>query len=198
MRIRQVMAGLLALGWLGACVPGQAPFAGTDLSGLPAMPWDARPEAATWTAAGLMAVRSRDTDLAGQVPADADALCPGYASGSMADRRAFWVAMVALTADKESRFNPGIVASGRYVGLMQISPRTARAAGCGVTSVEDLKDGENNLFCAVQILAGHVARDGVAVGPKGNQGLGRDWTPWRAAEMRAQAADWLTDQAYCR
>lgn len=192
-----MVAGAAAL-VLSACVPEAVPFDLPSLTGLPAMPWDDRPEAATWTNATLLAVRGQDEVLAARVPSDVAALCPGYERGSMADRRAFWTALIALTAEKESKFNPGVVAQGRYVGLMQISTRTADHAGCSVSSKDDLKDGENNLFCAVQLMAGQVAADGQAVGAKGNRGIGRDWMPWRKAAMRAEAADWLKSQSYCR
>jgi hypothetical protein len=81
---------------------------------------------------------------------------------------------------------------------MQISPRTAATAGCGVSTKAELKDGENNLFCAVQVMSAHVAADGAAVGAKGTLGIGRDWMPWRKKAVRATSAAWLKQQAYCR
>lgn len=162
------------------------------------MPWDARPEAAVWTEATLLAVQAQDAALASRVPADIDLWCPGYAKASQADRQAFWAALVALTAKQESSFNPAASGPGGYYGLMQISPRTAAQSGCAVSTKSELKDGENNLFCAVQILSANVAEDGEAVGAKGNRGIGRDWMPWRKKAVRANAADWLKDQAYCK
>ncbi len=190
-------AVVLGLG-LAGCTPEALPFALPASGELPALPWDGQPEAGAWTTATLMAVRAQDGALAGRVPADVGALCPGYETGSMAERRAFWVALVALTAGKESRFDPSVIAPGGYVGLMQISPRTARAAGCGAVSPAELQDGENNLFCAVQLMAGHVARDGQVLGPQGNRGIGRDWMPWRGAAMQSESADWLKRQGYCQ
>jgi hypothetical protein len=183
---------------LSGCLPGGLTLGLPDLSNLPAMPWDGHPQGKVWTAATRMAVAAQDAVLASQVPADIGALCPGYAAGGLDDRRAFWVALVALTAKVESGFNPAVVARGGYVGLMQIAPATARAMGCSATSKAELQDGENNLFCAVTILAGKVAQDGAALGARGTQGIGRDWGPWRQSGMRSGAADWLRRQAYCR
>ena len=44
---------------------------------LPVMGWDARPEASAWTAATLAAVARYDSVLAGTVPGDIKAWCPG-------------------------------------------------------------------------------------------------------------------------
>lgn len=193
-----LLAPLLCLG-LSACTLDQLPFGVPALPvTLPAMPWDARPEAAVWTEATFLAVQAQDAVLAAQVPADIDLWCPGYKTGSMTDRQSFWVALIALTAKPESGFNPAAAGPGGYYGLMQISPRTAADAGCGVSTKAELKDGENNLFCAVQILSRQVAADGEAVGAKGNRGIGRDWMPWRKKAMRDSAAVWLQQQEYCR
>jgi hypothetical protein len=183
---------------LGACSPEGFPVALPFPGDLPAMPWDDRPEATSWTTATMLAVRNRDADLAAQVPGDIALWCPGYAENGMAERRAFWTGLVALTAQKESGFNPRLTGPGGYVGLMQISTGTARNAGCSVTDRAGLTDGENNLFCAVEIMADRVAADGEAVGAKGNRGIGRDWGPWRKKAVRAEAADFLKRQSYCQ
>ena len=162
------------------------------------MPWDARPEAAVWTEATLLAVQAQDAALASRIPADIDQWCPGYKTGTMADRQAFWVALIALTAKVESSFNPAATGPGGYYGLMQISSRTAAQSGCTVSTKAELKDGENNLFCAVQIMSAHVAEDGEAVGAKGNRGIGRDWGPFSKASARAEIAAWTASQSYCQ
>lgn len=183
---------------LGACSPESFPIALPFLGNLPAMPWDDAPEAASWTGATLLAVQNRDADLAATVPADIALWCPGYEGNSLAERRAFWTALVALTAQKESGFNPHVTGPGGYVGLLQISTGTARNAGCSVADRAGLKDGENNLFCAVEIMADRVAVDGEAVGAKGNRGIGRDWGPWRKASVRTEAQGFLKAQSYCQ
>ena len=63
---------------------------------------------------------------------------------------------------------------GRYIGLMQISTPTAKRYACKAQSASTLKDGVQNLACAVEIFAPHVAADGMVAGG-GNRGIGRDW-----------------------
>ena len=195
-RLAFVLAGVL----LTACSDGKLPdlMAFLPTGPLPAMRWDARPEAAVWTARTLSAVAARDSDLAGQVPTDIEAYCPGYATAPLGARRAFWVGLMSATAKYESSYDPKAAGGGgRYVGLMQISPRTAAGAGCEATSTVALKDGAANLACAVQIFAPHVGEDGQVAG-KGNRGVARDWGPFKKASVRAEIAEWTSAQAYCK
>ena len=165
---------------------------------LPAMGWDARPEASAWTAATLSAVARYDSVLAGAVPGDIKAWCPGSAKNGLEERRAFWAGVLSALAKPESGWNPRASGGGgRYIGLLQISPQTARANGCAATSAAGLKDGAANLACGVQIMARHVGQDGVVAG-NGRQGLGRDWGPVNKAASRASLAAWTTKQSYCR
>lgn len=165
---------------------------------LPAMRWDHRPEAAEWTTRSLAAVARHDAILAGQVPRDIDGWCPGYADKTIEERRAFWVAVLSAVAKHESTWNPRAVGGrGRWVGLMQISPRTAAHHQCSATTVAGLKNGGANLECAVEIMAEQVARDGVVSG-SGGEGIGRDWMPLRKSEDRAEMAAWIGSQSYCQ
>lgn len=164
---------------------------------LPATRWDKRPEAAEWTTRSLVAVAARDDVLASRVPADIATWCPRYPTASLPDRRAFWVGLLSAVAKYESSWNPRAAGGGgRYIGLMQISPKSAKNYGCDVTSVSGLKDGGANLECAVKLLAYQVDRDGVVAG-KGNRGIGRDWMPLRKSSKRAEMAAWTSKQAYC-
>ncbi len=164
---------------------------------LPAMRWDHQPQAAEWTTRGLLAVAARDDVLAGRVPGDIETWCPRYEAASLPQRRAFWVGLLSAVAKYESSWNPRASGSGgRYIGLMQISPRSARNYGCEVSSVAGLKDGGANLECAVKLLAYQVERDGVVAG-NGKRGIGRDWMPLRKSAKRAEMAKWTRSQAYC-
>ena len=165
---------------------------------LPAMGWDARPEAAAWTSATLAAVARYDSVLAAAVPGDIKAWCPGYAKNGLEERRAFWAGVLSALAKPESGWNPNASGGGgRYIGLLQISPQTARANGCVATSAKGLKDGAANLVCGVQIMARQVGQDGVVAG-NGRQGLGRDWGPINKAASRVAIAGWTAKQSYCR
>ncbi|MFE3835627.1 transglycosylase SLT domain-containing protein [Pseudogemmobacter sonorensis] len=202
-RIRAATGGILAAVLLSACVGagqtsagGRASESFLATSGAP-MQWDHRPEAAEWTEEAFEAVAGRDRELAGLVPEDIEHWCPGYETASLDERRAFWVGLMSAVAKHESRWTPEIEGGGgRYIGLMQISPTTARGHGCEATSKSALKDGAGNLSCAVDIFAGKVARDGMVAGG-GNRGVGRDWGPFRKADKRAEMAAWTSAQPYC-
>ncbi|MGB8813561.1 MAG: transglycosylase SLT domain-containing protein [Paracoccaceae bacterium] len=167
-------------------------------SSLPAMRWDHRPEAAEWTTQTLVAVSSQDPVLAQSVPSDIAAWCPGYVTADLHQRRAFWVAMLSAVAKYESSWNPTASGGGgRYIGLTQISPKTARNHGCAATSAGALKDGSANLACAVKIVAAQVGRDR-AVSGNGRRGMGRDWGPFSKAAKRAEMQSWTKAQSYCQ
>ena len=142
-------------------------------------------------------IAANDAVLAAKVPADIQGWCPGYDDASMTERRAFWAGLLSATAKHESTWNPKASgAGGRYIGLMQISPATARAYSCAATSASALKDGEANLACAIKIMSKQVGRDGVVAGG-GNKGIGRDWGPFRSASKRSDIAGWTKSQDYC-
>lgn len=200
MRIRTFLAGALAALTLTACAPVRLPDLGALLSGatLPAMRWDHMPAAADWTRRSLIAVANHDAVLATRVPADIATWCPGYAKAALQDRRAFWAGLMSATAKYESGWNPRASGGGgRYIGLMQISPKSAANYGCDARSAAALKDGGANLECAVKMVAHHVENDGVVVG-KGNRGIGRDWMPFRKAAKRAEISAWTRSQSYCQ
>lgn len=185
---------------VAACVPVAPNGAVATLVGrsAPIMAWDHRPEAADWTRATLAAVASHDAVLALRVPGDIGAWCPGYKTAGLADRRAFWAGLISTVGRYESHWNPAAVGGGgRYIGVMQISPRSAKNYGCQATSKAALKDGAANLTCAVEILANQVERDAVVAGDKGNRGIGRDWGPLRKTDNRRAMAAWTRSQGYC-
>jgi Transglycosylase SLT domain len=190
--------GLFSAVVLAGCVPSTG-SSGPDVardSSLP-MRWDHRPEAAEWTSATLIAVSTKDPVLAATVPADIAAWCPAYPKAGIAERRAFWAGLLSAMAKYESSWNPlAAGGGGRWIGLMQISPRTAANYGCSATSSSALKDGAANLACAVEIMADQVGRDGVVAGG-GNRGVGRDWMPLRDGEKRAEMSAWTRAQPYC-
>ena len=198
MTIKTIAALVLSSGLLAGCDTVQLPdLAAFFPGGVPAMRWDARPEAAVWTAKAMSEVARHDGELASRVPADIGVFCPDYVKAPMQDRRAFWVGLMSATAKHESSYNPKASGGGgRYVGLMQIMPSTARSAGCDAQSSAALKDGAANLQCAVRIMAPHVAADGV-VAAKGG-GIARDWGPFSSAVNRKEIAAWTSAQDYCR
>ena len=200
MRFTALLSLALAGLSLAACAEVKLP----DLSGiltaatLPVMRWDVRPEAANWTRAAYAAVAAHDAQLAMTVPKDIALFCPDYPKASLSDRRAFWVGLMSSTAKLESGFNPAAIGGGgRYIGLLQISPQTARQYQCSATTSKMLKNGSANLECAVAVFAPHVAADGMVAG-NGNRGIARDWAPFHSASSRREIAAWTHAQDYCR
>lgn len=170
----------------------------TPPADLPDMRWHRRAEADSWTAEALQAVAEKDAVLTAKVPADIAQWCPGYKSADADDRRAFWVGLMSAVAKHESSWNPAAAGGGgRYIGLMQISPRTAAQHGCDANSAGALKNGGDNLTCAVEIFAEQVGADGVVAG-NGSRGIGRDWGPFRNASKRAEMSAWTSAQPFCK
>ncbi|MCC6007302.1 MAG: transglycosylase SLT domain-containing protein [Rhodobacteraceae bacterium] len=187
----RILPVALCLGLVASCAP--AP------SDPPAMRWDHRPEALEWTEATLGALRE-DGRLSSTVPADVGTFCPGYESADATSRKAFWSGLFSALARYESTWNPQAAgAGGRYRGLLQIMPATARHHGCEIAAPDALYDGAVNLSCAVRIASAAVARDGVvAGGPGAWGGVAADWPPLRNPAKRADIAAFTASQDYCR
>lgn len=159
--------------------------------------WDHRPEAAAWTNAALAALDRHGVALVETVPRDAGVWCPGYVDATEQERKAFWVGLLSALAKHESTWNPEAVGGGgKWFGLVQISPATARGYGCEHASGDALKNGSGNLSCAIRILSHTVPRDGVVA--EGGRGVAADWGPFHSAAKRAEMMEWTSNQSYCK
>lgn len=197
MQVRQSIIMVTAAIALAGCTTGTADLVARATTP-PPMRWDHHPQAQEWTVNTLMAVAEKDDALAARVPDDIEQWCPGYEEASLMERRAFWAGLISAVGKHESSYNPKASGGGgRYIGIMQISPRSASNYGCDAQSSAALKDGSANLACAVEMVAHHVERDGVAVG-NGRQGIGRDWMPFRKSAKRAEMQAWVKTQSYCQ
>jgi hypothetical protein len=135
--------------------------------------------------------------LAQTVPRDVAEWCPAYPKASLEDRRAFWVGFLSALAKHESTYRPAAVGGGgRWYGLLQILPATARGYGCKAQTGEALKNGAANLSCALRIMTRTVRRDGVIA--RDMRGVAADWGPFHSAEKRRDMANWLRRQSYCK
>lgn len=162
--------------------------------------WDHRPQAALWTAAKMDALGHEGLALINTIPKDIDTFCPGYANADAEGRKAFWVGLFSGLAGYESTWREEAAgAGGRYRGLLQIWPTSARFHGCEVTHPNGLYDGETNLRCASRIAAKAVARDQVVVGGPGAWGgVAADWPPMRNAKKRADIASFTRSLSACK
>lgn len=164
---------------------------------VPATRWTHQPGHMLWNRTALSALKTHGRPLVDMVPADIGDWCPAYPQASHAQRRGFWVGFMSALAKYESTYKPGAVGGGgRWYGLLQILPATARGYGCNVGTGAALKSGAANLSCAVRIMAVTVPRDGVIYAP-GGRGVAADWGPLRSTSKRAEMAGWLKSQSYC-
>lgn len=163
---------------------------------LPEMRWSHRRESDRWSRAALTALRSHASVLPRVVPKDIGDWCPAYVTNDTAAREAFWIGLLSTLAKHESTFRPNAVGGGgKWYGLLQILPATARGYGCKATSREDLKSGAANLQCALRIMAVTVPRDGVV--SHGMRGVAADWGPFHSRTKRTDMMWWTRAQPYC-
>ncbi len=159
--------------------------------------WDNLPDGPVWTSAVLSALDGAGSPLVDRVPADAAAFCPAFADASRDERSAFWVSFLSVLAGEESTWRENVSGGGgRWHGLLQISPATARGYGCETTTADGLKSGSSNLQCAVRIMGQTVVRDGVIAANGG--GVAADWGPLSRAGQRDKIAAYTRSQSYCQ
>ena len=163
---------------------------------LPDMRWKHRSEADRWSRAALMALRSHASTLPKTVPSDIGTWCPAYATNDTAGREAFWIGLLSTLSKHESTYRPTAVGGGgRWYGLLQILPATARGYRCNATSRTALKNGGANLQCALRIMSVTVPRDGVV--SRGMRGVAADWGPFHSRSKREDMMQWIRKQPYC-
>lgn len=163
---------------------------------LPAARWDGQAGTERWTMAAISALQSHAQKLARTVPRDIAQWCPAYRTADVAQRRAFWVGLVSALAWHESTHRAAAVGGdGRWYGLTQIYPPTARGYGCRARNGSALMDAEDNLSCALRIMAVTVPRDGVV--SQGMRGVAADWGPFHSQRKRTDMQRWVKEQDYC-
>jgi len=165
----------------------------------PPMRWDHRPRAPDWTRGALRALKAHGRPLINIVPRDIAQWCPGYPSADAQGRAAFWAGLLSALSKHESTYKERAVGGGgRWYGLLQIQPATARGYGCVAGSGDALKQGPANLSCAVRIMAATVPRDGVIADRDSRwRGVAADWGPMRVEAKRSDMQSWLRGQSYC-
>lgn len=164
---------------------------------IPDLRWGHLPQGSAWTSATLDAINSHGQALTQLVPRDTETWCPGYEGQSREGRAAFWAGLLSTLSKHESTWNPRAVGGGgKWFGLVQIAPATARGYGCEARSGEALKNGEANLSCAIRIIAHTAARDGVV--SEGWRGVAADWGPFHSERKRNDMISWSRAQPYCQ
>ncbi len=193
---------LAALALLAACstTPSATPNAQVEaqemaLAQEPPMRWGERNGSDEWTRATLAALDREGVTIMSNVPNDITEFCPNYRQLAQPGRKAFWAGLLSAVAKHESTYNPQASGGGgRWLGLMQIAPATWRNYDCD----GNIKNGADNMACAVKIMSRQVARDNaVARDDGGWRGVARDWAPMRSSSKRADIAAWTSSQSYC-
>lgn len=183
----------------GPTLPAIRPVARDDY--IPRARWDFRREGHLWTRTTMAALQGHGRSLIELEPNDIRDWCPAYPENAPVHRAAFWNGFISALAKHESTWKPRAVGGGgKWYGLTQILPATARGYECRVGTGEALKNGSANLSCAVRIMAFTVNRDN-AVARKTNGRLGgvsADWGPMINAKKRAEMSAWTRKQTYCR
>ncbi|MBM3604836.1 MAG: lytic transglycosylase [Alphaproteobacteria bacterium] len=198
----RVALSLAALALMAACstTPSTDAAAASQAQELalaqqPPMRWGERNGSDEWTRATLEALDREGVTIMSRVPNDISEFCPNYRQLAEPGRKAFWAGLLSAVAKHESTYNPQAAGGGgRWLGLMQIAPSTWRHYGCD----GNIKDGADNMACAVKIMSHQVGRDNaVARDGSGWRGVARDWAPMRNSSKRADIAAWTSSQSYC-
>ena len=168
---------------------------------VPALHWDElrpgmeAPARPAWGPALFRAVMAQE-GLLDVVPEDIETWCPASGQAGPHQRAEFWAGLVSAPSWYEGTHRAEAVGGGgRWFGLVQIAPATARARGCAVGTGEALMNGPANLRCAVRILAQNVERDGVV--SRGMRGVAAEWGPFHSSQLREAMRAWVSGQAYC-
>lgn len=171
-----------------------------DGDDVPRARWDHRPAGRIWTRAAIAALQGHGRPILDVVPRDIADWCPAYPEADTRQRAAFWAGFMSALAKHESTYRQDAVGgNGRWYGLLQILPATARGYKCASPSREGLKHGPSNLSCAVRILTVVMPRDTVmARKDKRWRGVAADWGPMRVASKRKDISAWTRQQSYCR
>lgn len=167
---------------------------------VPRARWDHRPAGRIWTRAAISALKSHGQPILNTVPRDIADWCPAYPEATLDGRAAFWAGFLSALAKHESTYKQEAVGGGgRWYGLLQILPATARGYKCAAPSRDGLKHGPSNLSCAIRILAVVMPRDKV-MAHKGKRwrGVAADWGPMRISSKRKDISAWTRKQQYCR
>nr|WP_319246757.1 transglycosylase SLT domain-containing protein [uncultured Celeribacter sp.] len=201
--LRRMAPVVFVLGGLSAMTPAVAlessvrPVLRPYEVKMPKLRWHRQSHGPRWTRAAMHAIASHGQALVKTVPQDIRDWCPGYVQQTPQGRAAFWAGLLSTLSYHESTWRETAVGGGgRWFGLVQIAPRTAQAYQCRAGTGEALKDGVQNLSCAVRIMNRTVARDGVV--SAGMRGVAADWGPFHSRMKREDMRRWIAQQPYCR
>lgn len=195
--MRRIALALIAVSAILLYACSRAPSPEPDTQGFVPARWDSAQGGVRWTAAALSALDTHSAPLVKLVPNDIRDYCPGYEAAGDRSRKAFWVNLVASLSFHESTWNPNASGGdGRWHGLLQIAPATARGYGCRAGDAGGLQDGALNVSCGLRIMSVTVSRDGVI--SAGMRGVAADWGPFHQPRKRQDIQGFTKSLPYCR
>ncbi|MGI9394099.1 MAG: transglycosylase SLT domain-containing protein [Boseongicola sp.] len=195
--MRRIALALIAVSAILLYACGRAPSPEPGTPGYLPARWDGAQGGASWTTAALFALETHGAPLVKMVPTDIQDYCPRYEAAGVQSRKAFWVNLLASLSFHESTWNPNASGGdGRWHGLLQIAPATARGYGCQAGDADRLKDGALNVSCGLRIMAVTVPRDGVI--SAGMRGVAADWGPFHQPRKRNEIQSFTKSLPYCR
>lgn len=151
-----------------------------------------------WTEAALAALETEGITLLSSVPADVMQYCPGYATQTKENRKAFWTGFISAMAHHDGAANAGPQGTSR---LLRITRPAKQFSACAGSRVDGESDGASNIRCAVQVMTQEITRDGAIASQDARQGwrgLARSWAPLRSPQQRSEIANWTRKQSYCK
>lgn len=188
---------LLAQSGAGIVTSSARPIPRPALEAVRPLRWSHVRGSDNWTRAALSALRGQAQILPSIKPHDIEAWCPAYPRAKLRDREYFWAGLLSTLSKHESTYRPTAVGGGgRWYGLVQILPATARGYGCQAQTGEALLNPELNIRCAFRILSTTVPRDGVV--SEGMRGVAADWGPFHQRRKREDMRAWMLEQPYCK
>ena len=201
--MKRFLGFVIAAALLVSCDEADLPIleqTAEPVEAFPAMRWSHVSEHKRWEAAAVKALNEHGQPLVEIVPSDIARWCPAYKEADMIQRQVFWVGLLSALAKHESTYKPAAVSpNGKWFGLLQIAPATARGYNCRATTGQALKVGGDNLSCAIRIMSVTVPRDGVIAGNDGRwRGVAADWGPMRVQSKRTDISGWLNAQPFCQ
>lgn len=148
--------------------------------------WDSKSSGGLWTQTVLLEYQERKSSL--DQAADLPDFCPGFFSASKEQKETCWLRLISAMAYFESTFNPKATYK-EHTGTLSIGLLMMNADHCPKANTETaLKDGVNNIHCAMTRMERLIKRDQAISGPKEARGAAAYWSvlrpPYQFRDLR--------------
>lgn len=138
--------------------------------------WDNISRGGYWTNEAIKAIVDQGSILLNNIPSDVDEFCPNFRYQDAEGRAAFWIEIINILGERESRFFPladgdesrfgmfdrnGEPIVSRGILQMSINSISARYRnkGCNARTAEDLHTPVKNIQCGIAIMTHWIETD---------------------------------------